>query len=369
MEEGKILSLPSPGGEEKGVLRSPWTESSGSTFTKNFYPSSNVLNDPRHSVCSLLRKLRETLSPNKVERQSPPSETIIRKLEDYPLGYPRQAAFADSDESFMLYRRFGNVHARLLLHLQDEIREMEAQLYNMDLRDNKSEEGQGYLQSRELDEERLVIEDQESRSQLLTRMEKKTRQYGQLLLQSQQLVAMNRPPERDQDSVRSYIEKNACLVERESRFAYEKEDLVTLRPGRDHSFVDAFVERMLRSLPCRPIQFIFCSKETAGKSDDPKMHYYTRSRINAFVTMIIMSIIVLLLVVPIWLLYHLSVTLSIQRSNIVCIGVLLVSTLIFSAVLSLFTKARRHEILAASAGYCAVLVVFVGNLGNVGMNH
>ncbi|MCJ1265852.1 hypothetical protein MMC22_005733 [Lobaria immixta] len=220
----------------------------------------------------------------------------------------------------------------------------------MDLRDNKSKEGQGYLQSRELDEERPVIEDQESRSQLLTRMEKKTRQYGQLLLQSQQLVAMNRPPERDQDSVRSYIEKNACLVERESRFAYEKEDLVTLRPGRDHSFVDAF--------------FIFCSKETAGKSNDPKMHYYTRSRINAFVTMIIMSIIVLLLVVPIWLLYHLSVTLSIQRSNIVCIGVLLVSTLIFSAVLSLFTKARRHEILAASAGYCAVLVVFVGNLGN-----
>lgn len=80
------------------------------------------------------------------------------------------------------------------------------------------------------------------------------------------------------------------------------------------------------------------------------MHYFTRSRINAFVTMIITSIILLLLVVPIWLLYHLSVTLNVQRSNIVCIGVLLVSTLIFSAVLSLFTKARRHEILAASAG-------------------
>ena len=80
------------------------------------------------------------------------------------------------------------------------------------------------------------------------------------------------------------------------------------------------------------------------------MHYFTRSRINAFVTMIITSIILLLLVLPIWLLYHLSVTLNIERSNIVCIGVLLVSTLIFSAVLSLFTKARRHEILAASAG-------------------
>lgn len=77
---------------------------------------------------------------------------------------------------------------------------------------------------------------------------------GQLLLQAQQLVALNRPPERDQYSVRSYIEKNACFVATEKRFAYEKEDLVTLRPGRDHSFVDGFVERMLKALPCRPLK-------------------------------------------------------------------------------------------------------------------
>lgn len=77
---------------------------------------------------------------------------------------------------------------------------------------------------------------------------------GQLLLQAQQLVALNRPPERDQYSVRSYIEKNACFVEAEMRFAYEKEDLITLRPGRDHSFVDGFVERMLKALPCRPLK-------------------------------------------------------------------------------------------------------------------
>lgn len=67
-------------------------------------------------------------------------------------------------------------------------------------------------------------------------------------------------------------------------------------------------------------------------------------------TLIITLIILLLLVVPIWLLYHLSVTLDTNRSNVVCIGVLLVATLIFSAVLSLFTKAKRHEVLAASAG-------------------
>ena len=110
-------------------------------------------------------------------------------------------------------------------------------------------------------------------------------------------------------------------------------------------------------------------------------------------TLIITSIILALLVVPIWLLYHFSVTFNATRSNVLCMGVLLVATLVFSAVLSLFTKARRHEVLAASAGYvflrsrltvmgslcmltllwwkcryCAVLVVFVGNIGNAGIS-
>lgn len=97
------------------------------------------------------------------------------------MGYPRQAALADSDESFMVYRRFGNVHARLLLHKQDELRELEEKLYDMDLRDNKTEQGQRCLQSRDNDENRPAIADQESRSQLLARMEGKTREYGRFL--------------------------------------------------------------------------------------------------------------------------------------------------------------------------------------------
>ena len=77
---------------------------------------------------------------------------------------------------------------------------------------------------------------------------------GQLLLQAQQLLALNRPQERDQCSVRSYIEKHGHLMRADSRFAYEKEDLVTLRPGRDHSFVDGFVEQMLKNFYCRPLK-------------------------------------------------------------------------------------------------------------------
>lgn len=60
--------------------------------------------------------------------------------------------------------------------------------------------------------------------------------------------------------------------------------------------------------------------------------------------------ILVLLVVPTYLLYHLTNDIEQgSRTSALCIGVLLVFTLAFSAVLSLFTRARRHEILAAAA--------------------
>jgi len=39
------------------------------------------------------------------------------------------------------------------------------------------------------------------------------------------------------------------------------------------------------------------------------------------------------------------------RTTSIIIGVLLVATLVFSAALSLLTRAKRHEILASAAAY------------------
>ena len=59
--------------------------------------------------------------------------------------------------------------------------------------------------------------------------------------------------------------------------------------------------------------------------------------------------ILVLLIVPIWLLYRFSIMDTIGTSaDTIC--VILFFTLIFSALLSGFTKAKRHEVLAASAG-------------------
>ena len=55
-----------------------------------------------------------------------------------------------------------------------------------------------------------------------------------------------------------------------------------------------------------------------------------------------------------------------RNSTFDAMGVLVVFTLLFSAAMSLLTKAQRHELFAASAAYCAVLVVFISNFnGNL----
>ena len=60
------------------------------------------------------------------------------------------------------------------------------------------------------------------------------------------------------------------------------------------------------------------------------------------------NIIVMLLMVPLWLLYKLLLKGALATSPRM-ISVIIVPTLIFSAVLLVFTKVKRHEILAASA--------------------
>ena len=85
------------------------------------------------------------------------------------------------------------------------------------------------------------------------------------------------------------------------------------------------------------------------KTSDDDIYYYDRTRISTCTTMIITSLVLVLLVVPIWLLYRFSVSGTIATSPDT-IAVVCVFTMVFSAALSAFTKAKRHEIVAASAG-------------------
>ena len=92
-------------------------------------------------------------------------------MERFEKGYPNLAAFADSDENFMLYRRFGYLQARVLLQKQDEMRALEDELDELD---DADEEDFSKLYQRETQGE--------MRKKLLDRIETKFCEYGESIL-------------------------------------------------------------------------------------------------------------------------------------------------------------------------------------------
>ena len=185
-------------------------------------------------------------------------EAIIPNVPQMPDGYPRLAAFLDSDDNFMLYRRFGYLQSRLLLEKQDDLRLLEEELGRLDRRHGKvpGSDMAVSLKTREESDKPYVQE----RKSLLGRIETKWVEYSNLLLAAQNMTGINRPSDSEVRSVNRYMWQENPVFTSEARFALHKEDLITLRPGREHAWLDASLEHLLRWCNCGPVEWMFRSK-------------------------------------------------------------------------------------------------------------
>jgi amino acid permease len=111
------------------------------------------------------------------------------------------------------------------------------------------------------------------------------------------------------------------------------------------------------------MQKVFMTPELREKTNSKAINYVSASRVDKLVGLIITIIIFVLLVLPVVAMYKLT-SAGDDNSTIKAVGILVVFTLLFGAAMSFVTKAKRHELFAASAAYCAVLVVFISNFGN-----
>jgi hypothetical protein len=66
-----------------------------------------------------------------------------------------------------------------------------------------------------------------------------------MLLKAREVASLQRPSNRDWRSVKHWILEKAPLVEKEQQFILKREDLVTLRSGREGAGFESLVERML----------------------------------------------------------------------------------------------------------------------------
>ncbi|KAF2827613.1 hypothetical protein CC86DRAFT_369704 [Ophiobolus disseminans] len=160
------------------------------------------------------------------------TETRTRDLENTPNGFPRLAAFQSSDINFSLYRSFRYLHSRVLLDLQDEITSLEKQLDYMDEEDHEDDPAR--LQSRYVDIDRAVRDGRSpNRPEILRKIRAKLLDYDEILIKARQLESFQKPSERNYRSVRNYYHNNKPLMDSETDSIRTKDDIVSLRNGRE----------------------------------------------------------------------------------------------------------------------------------------
>lgn len=168
----------------------------------------------------------------------------------------------------MIYRRFGYLQSRLLLDKQNELQDLEVMLEEMDNDDHK--EDPGCLKRGDLD-----LEEPSLRKKLLGDIEGKFNEYGKfkteyeklpsalsrlictkakLVTSAKELTASSRPSDSSYRSFRNFFSNNAPLCQKDEPWIQCKEDMLTLRRGREHAWLDDMIEHILRAFNCRIIE-------------------------------------------------------------------------------------------------------------------
>jgi hypothetical protein len=192
--------------------------------------------------------------PQYVTCESKPP-TNLDVVEEYPKGYPLLAAFQSSEPSFSIYRSFDYLHSRVILNMQDELRVLEKRLERLDNEDanSSSEDTNKCVRSRDSDVRRARAEGKTcQRAALLSDICDKLCRYDEILHKARGMNGFQRPSKRDWGSLRRWFDdENPLAYEAEAEFIRKKEDLITLRQGREWAGFDGWVESSIKLLPQR----------------------------------------------------------------------------------------------------------------------
>jgi hypothetical protein len=143
----------------------------------------------------------------------------------------------------------------VLLELQDDIAALERELDELDKIDKDTAIGQRRLINRQLDIKRPRSDEGfRPRREILAELRTKLVEYDELLIKARDLQGFQKPSERDYKSVRTWVWNRKPLVEKEEEFIKRKEDIVSLRSGREWSSFDGLVESTLRRFDCEPLR-------------------------------------------------------------------------------------------------------------------
>ncbi|KAF8849170.1 hypothetical protein BDZ45DRAFT_697789 [Acephala macrosclerotiorum] len=273
-------------------------------------------------------------------------------LEKHPKGFPRLAAYVNSDADTVLARRFGDLHARILLYYQAELTDLEAQLAKLDADDAAKDE---YLWRNAYSIHRDNGEGNEERTVLIEKIVQKLEEYDKLLFNESRNRKLPRPSERVHHNFMDYVYTENTIDKEDQRFIYHEHDFVTLQEYEE-SRLDELMHRFMGHCKHGPLKKLFVKRADREKTSDKHLHYYSADRLGTFMKILIATTSIALLLIPVYIFMTRNLSATLMTS------VILIFAFAFAASISFSTNARRHEVFTATAAYCAVLVVFVGNL-------
>lgn len=255
-------------------------------------------------------------------------------------------------------RRFRQLQARLVLEKQDQLREIEEEIRDLDRSDflevdsdedeeagRLSENGENveilWTPYRLTTRRRRNEKEQQQRDSLMARAEEKFKEYAELLSAAQRLACFEKPRKGEYKSLYDFIFGTAPVRPSEFEWIGEdyKRDLVSLRGARMYARVGALVETIINRLRASELFKVWRPTMSQWLAENK-----VSERAGEYVVNVILVLLVpVMFVIPIYALSKIGN--SIGKS----IGVLLSFALIFTFFLAMGTPAKSHEILSVSA--------------------
>ncbi|KAI1246622.1 hypothetical protein MGN70_013523, partial [Eutypa lata] len=162
-----------------------------------------------------------------------------------PEGFPQLGAFIAGNESYLIFRRFKYLQARLLIHMQDQLRVCEEELAALEVPIT------GVKMHSRVDDEKHSGR----RKELMEEIEERYEKYISLLSRASSLASRADPTTTDYHNLRTFFRNYTPLVESEVYCGdKDKRDLVALGPKGDTTEIDELLGRFLQRDPCRLIQ-------------------------------------------------------------------------------------------------------------------
>ncbi|KAI1736298.1 hypothetical protein F4680DRAFT_452081 [Xylaria scruposa] len=254
-----------------------------------------------------------------------------QKIEDHPPGYPRYAAMISSHPTLFVFRRFAAIRARMILHKQDRISQLEKQLQQVDRDEARPIQLSSYR--RDANPERQALFEQ---------LDAAITQYDDLSQRTRQALAIKLAAPWDIRNLKRWLEGFGCVHISETEYLAHKRDLMALGPADTEDFLKTITHKVEDII-------IWVSKILRRDfrddcSSDPDVYIFPDRLIKTASRSVLAILASSFLLIPI-------IILTLINELAVRLTVVLISNAVFVFVVSVLAEAKMGELFMAGAAY------------------